>query len=114
MVNVPFSVATVILAGNIVVTRPRVPVLISFEPSPSEANVQAPFLRIVLICAFTIAAAIAVGAQSRGQRPRYPSQTKPPASRPTPPPVEDNEDVQEPQEVLKTDTSLVTVPVIAV
>ena len=75
---------------------------------------QAPLLRIVLICAFTIAAAIFVWAQSRGQRPRYPTQTKPPASRPTPPPVEDNNDVQDPQEVVKTDTNLVTVPVIAV
>ncbi|HKO42318.1 MAG TPA: VWA domain-containing protein [Pyrinomonadaceae bacterium] len=75
---------------------------------------QAPLLRIVLICAFSIAAAIAVWGQSRGQRPRYPNQTKPPASRPTPPPVEDNNESQDPQEVVKTDTNLVTVPVIAV
>ena len=75
---------------------------------------QAPLLRIVLICAFTIAAAIAVCGQSRGQRPRYPNQTKPPASRPTTPPVEDNSDSQDPQDVVKTDTNLVTVPVIAV
>ena len=75
---------------------------------------QAPLLRIVFICAFTIASAIAVWPQSRGQRPRYPSQTKPPASRSTPPPVEDTDSVQDPQEVLKTDTNLVTVPVIAV
>lgn len=75
---------------------------------------QAPLIRIVLICAFTIAGAMAVWAQSRGQRPRYPTQTKPPASRPTPPPVDDNNDVEDPQEVVKTDTNLVTVPVIAV
>lgn len=75
---------------------------------------QAPLLRIVLICAFSIVAATAVVAQARGQRPRYPSQTKPPAARPTPPPVEDNNDVQDPQEVVKTDTNLVTVPIIAV
>lgn len=72
---------------------------------------QAPSLRFVLICAFLIATAIAVSPQSRGQRPRYPSQTRPPASRPTPPPVE--EEVQDSQEVVKTDTNLVTVPVIA-
>lgn len=75
---------------------------------------QARLLRIVVICVFAIAAATALWAQSRGQRPRYPSQTKPPASRPTPPPVEDNNDIQDPQEVLKTDTNLVVVPVIAV
>lgn len=75
---------------------------------------QAPLVRILLICAFTIAAAIAVWGQSRGQRPRYPTQTRPPASRPTPPPVEGGADVQDPQEVVKTDTNLVTVPVIAV
>ena len=75
---------------------------------------QARLLRITVICVFTIAAAPALWAQSQGRRPRYPSQTKPPASRPTPPPVEDNNDIQDPQEVVKTDTNLVTVPVIAV
>ena len=71
-------------------------------------------LRFVVICALTIAAANAVWAQSRGQRPRYPAQTRPPASRPTPPPVEDSNEVQDPQDVVKIDTNLVVVPVIAV
>ena len=74
---------------------------------------QFQLLRIVLACAFLTLSAAVAWPQSR-QRPRYPSQTKPPASRPTPPQVEDNEDVQDPQEVVKTDTNLVTVPVIAV
>ncbi len=73
---------------------------------------QASVLRIVLICACVIAASAAVWSQSR-PRPRYPSQTTPPASRPSPKPVEDDVEPQDPQEVLKTDTSLVTVPVIA-
>ena len=73
-----------------------------------------PLLRFALILAFGIATAVAVWPQSRGQRPRYPTQTKPPASRPTPPPVEDSNEIQDPQEVVKTDTDLVTVPVIAV
>ncbi|HKO62752.1 MAG TPA: VWA domain-containing protein [Pyrinomonadaceae bacterium] len=72
---------------------------------------QASVLRIVLICVFVSVASIAAWSQSR--RPRYPSQTTPPASRPSPPPVEDNAQPQDSQEVLKTDTNLVTVPVIA-
>src|SRR5688500_11100012 len=71
-------------------------------------------LRFALVLAFGIATAVAVCPQGRGQRPRYPTQTNPPASRPTPPPVEENNDVQDPQEIVKTDTNLVTVPVIAV
>src|SRR5688500_17438765 len=71
-------------------------------------------LRFALVLAFGIATAVAVCPQGRGQRPRYPTQTTPPASSPTPPTVEENNDVQDPQEVVKTDTNLVTVPVIAV
>ena len=73
---------------------------------------QASVLRIALICACVSVSSIATWSQSR--RPRYPSRTKPPASRPSPPPVEDKVESQDPQEVLKTDTNLVTVPVIAV
>ena len=74
---------------------------------------QPRLLRIVLICGLSVAAVTAVWPQSRGQRPRYPSQTTP-RTRPTPPPTpEDNVEDQDPQEVLKTDTSLVTVPVVA-
>lgn len=53
-----------------------------------------------------------VWSQSR-QRPRYPSQT-PPVSRPTPKTYDENVPEQDPQEVVKTDTNLVTVPIIAV
>jgi hypothetical protein len=74
--------------------------------------VQAGSLRIVLICGLLVAAVSVVWPQSRGQRPRYPSQTTP-TPRPTPP-SEDNVEDQDPQEILKTDTSLVTVPIIAV
>ena len=71
--------------------------------------------RIVLICGLLLAAVTAVWSQSRGKRPRYPNQTVPPASRPTPPAApEENVQDQDPQEVLKTDTSLVTVPIVAV
>jgi len=74
--------------------------------------VQARLLRIVLICGLLIAAVTAVRPQSRGQRPRYPSQT---TSTPrSTPPSEENVEDQDPQEVLKTDTSLVTVPIVAV
>ena len=73
---------------------------------------KALLLRLVLICGLLIVFALSVLPQSRGQRPRYPAQTRPPAARPTPPPTE--EEIQDPQEVVKTDTNLVTVPVIAV
>ena len=74
---------------------------------------QARLLRIVLICGLSIAAVTAAWPQSNGQRPRYPSQTTPRA-RPTPPSTpEENVEDQDPQEVVKTDTSLVTVPIIA-
>lgn len=72
---------------------------------------HARLLRIVLICGFVVAA-VAVGwPQSRGQRPRDPSQTTP---TPRPSISEDNVEAQDPQEVLKTDTNLVTVPIVAV
>lgn len=74
---------------------------------------QARLLRTVLICGLAIAAVTSVWPQSRDKRPRYPTQPAP-TSRPTPPatPEEDVEN-QDPQEVLRTDTSLVTVPVVA-
>jgi hypothetical protein len=77
--------------------------------------VRTGLLRIFLICGLSIAAAISVLPQSRRQQPvpapkSTPTQqpTPEPSLEPTPEPARGDE-----QEVLKTDTNLVTVPVIA-
>lgn len=68
---------------------------------------RAGLLRIFLICGLFIAAVISVMPQSRSQQ-RVPGPRPTPTQQPTPEPTPGDE-----QEVLKTDTNLVTVPVIA-